>query len=70
MSSGMMLDYIIMNIFAQSTKNTTKAYQEHLFSRSEDDAIQLYKGYMQDFTWKTTIADTKRTLPSHHYIGI
>ena len=25
---------------------------------------------MQDFTWKTTIADTKRTLSYHHYIGI
>ena len=70
MSSGMMLDDIIMNIFTQSTKNTIKADQEHLFSRSKDDAIQLYKGYMQDFTRKTTIADTKRKLSSHHYIGI
>ena len=25
---------------------------------------------MQDFTWKNTIADTKRTLSFHHYIGI
>ena len=25
---------------------------------------------MQDFTWKTTITNTKRTLRSHHYIGI
>ena len=25
---------------------------------------------MQEFTWKTTITDTKRTLCSHHYIGI
>ena len=70
MSSGMMPDDIIMNIFTQITKETTEAHQEHLFSRSKDDAIQLYKGSMQDFTWKTTIADTKRTLRSHHYIGI
>ena len=70
MSSGMMLDNIIMNIFTQSTKNTTEANQEHLFSRSKDDAIQLYKGSMQDFTWKTTSANTKRTLRSGHYIGI
>ena len=70
MSSGTMLDDIIMNIFTQSTKNTTEADQEHLFSRSKDDAIQLYKGSMQDFTRKTTIYDTKRTLRSHHYIGI
>ena len=25
---------------------------------------------MQDFTWKNTIADTKRTLRFHHCIGI
>ena len=70
MSSVMMLDDTIMNIFTQSTKNTTEAHQEHSFSRSKYDAIQLYKGSMQDFTWKTTIEDTKRTLCSHHYIGI
>ena len=58
MSNGMMLDEIIMNIFTQITKNTTKAKQEHFFSRSKDDEIQLYKGSMQDFTWKTTIPDT------------
>ena len=57
MSSGMMLDDIIMDIFTQSTKETTEAHQEHLFSISKDDAIQLYKGSMQDFTWKTTIDD-------------
>ena len=51
MSSGIMLDDIIMNIFTQSTKNSTEADQEHLFSRSKDDAIQLYKGSMQDFTY-------------------
>ena len=32
LSSGMMLDDIIMNIFTQSTKNTTEAHQEHWFS--------------------------------------
>ena len=41
-----------------------------LFSRSKDDAIQLYKGSMQHFTWKTTIANTKRTQSSHNCIGI
>ena len=70
MSSGMMLDDIIMNIFTQSTKNTNKAKQEQFFSRSKDFVIQLFKGSMQEFTRKTTIIDTKRTLRSHHYIGI
>ena len=68
-SSVMMLDNINMNIFTQSTKNTTEADQEHLFSRSKDDAIQLYKVSMEDFTCKTTVSDTKMTLRSHHYVG-
>ena len=46
------------------------AHHEHLFSRFKDDAIQFYKVSILDFTWKTTISDTKRTLRSHHYIGI
>ena len=66
----MILDDIIMNIFTQSTKKSTTTHQEHLFSIFKDDAIQWYKGYMQDFTRKTTISDTKRTLRSHNYIGI
>ena len=70
MSSGLMLDDIIMNIFTQSTKNTTKANREPFFSRSKDDTIQLYNGSIRDFTWKTTITDTKRTLRYHHYIHI
>ena len=52
MSSGMMLDDTIMNIFTQCTKKSTIAHQKHLFPRSKDDAIQLYKGSMQDFTWE------------------
>ena len=69
MSSGMMLDDTIMNIFTQSTKKSTTAHQKHLFSRFKDDVIQLYKGYMLDFTWGGN-ANTKRTLRSHHYIEI
>ena len=70
MSNGMMLDDIIMNIFTKITKNNNKANQEHYFFRTKDGVIQLYKGYMPDFTWKTTITYTKRTLRSHHYISI
>ena len=43
MSSGMMLDSIIINTFTQSTKKSTAAHQEHLFFRLKDDVIQLYK---------------------------
>ena len=65
MSSGMMLDDIY--IYTKHKKPTT-AHQQHLFSRFKDDSIQLYKESMQDFTQKTTIADTKMTLRSRHYI--
>ena len=41
-----------------------------IFSRTKDGVIQLYKRSMQDFTWKTKINDTNRTLRSHHYISI
>ena len=70
MSSGMMLDDIIMNIFTKIPKITLKGNQENYFSRTKNGVIQLYKGSMQDFTWKTTINDTNRTLRSHHYISI
>ena len=51
-SSGMMLDDIIVNIFTESTKKSTTSHQKHFFFRFQDDEIQLYKGYMQEFTWK------------------
>ena len=41
-----------------------------MFSIFHDDTIHLYKGYIQNFTWKIKNADTKRTLLSHHYIEI
>ena len=40
------------------------------FPRFQDDTIHLYRGYMQDFTWKRKDSDTKRTIRSHHYIEI
>ena len=39
MSSGMMLDDIIMNIFTQSTKKSTSEHQKHLLSIFKNDAI-------------------------------
>ena len=69
MSSGLMLDNIIMNIFTESTKKSNTSHQEHFF-RFQNDTIHLYKRSMQDFTWKRENADTKITLRSHHYIEI
>ena len=62
-----MLDGIIMNLFTDSKKQTTDSYQ-NIFSKIQDDTIHLYKGSLQDFTWKRKNADTKKTLRSHHYI--
>ena len=42
--------------------------QKHLFSKIQDDTIHVYKGYLQDFTWKRKNTDTKKTLRLHHFI--
>ena len=42
--------------------------KKYLFSKIQDDTIYLYKGSLQDYSWKTLIADTKKTLRSHHFI--
>ena len=67
MSSGFMLDGIIMNLFTDSTKQTTESHQKFFF-KIRDDNIHLYKGYLQCFTWKSKNSDTKRTLRSNNYI--
>ena len=69
MSSGLMLDDIIMNIFIDSTKESTKPLQKHFF-RFQDDTIHSYKVLIEGFTWNRKNADTKRTLCSHHFIVI
>ena len=68
MSSGLMLDDIIVNLFTDGKEQTTDSYYNYLFSKIQDDTIHLYKGSLQDFTWKRKNADTKRTLCSYHYI--
>ena len=50
MSSGFMLEDIIMNLFIDSTEQTTDSLQKHLFSKIQDDKIHFYKGSLQDFT--------------------
>ena len=66
MSSGFMLDDIMMNLFTDITKQTTDSVKKDLSSKIQYDTIYLYKGSMQDFTRKRKNADTKRTLRSHH----
>ena len=52
MSSGFMLDNIIMNLFSDITKQTTELAKEDLFSKIQDDGIYLYKKSLQDYLWK------------------
>ena len=52
MTSGLMIENIIMNLFTDSTQKTTDSVQKHLFSKIQDDTIHLYKGSLQDFTLK------------------
>ena len=69
MSSGLLLENIIMNIFIESTKESTTPHQ-NFFSRFQDDTINLYKGSMQDFTQNRKNSGTKRKLRSHRFIRI
>ena len=69
MSSGMMLDNIIMNIFTQSTKKSTITHQKHFFSYSSMMQFHFTKYICRTLHGKTN-SDTKRTLCSHHYIEI
>ena len=68
MSSGLMLDGIIMNLFSDITKQTTDSVKRDLVSKTQDNRIYLYKGSLQDYSRKKIIADTKKTLRSHHFV--
>ena len=68
MSSGLMLDYIIMNLFSDITEQKNNSAKMDLFSKTKDDKIYLYQGYLQDYSQKKIIADTKKTLRTHHFI--
>ena len=50
MSSQLMLDSIIMNLFSDITKQTTDSVKKDLFSNIQDDIIYFYKGYLQDYS--------------------
>ena len=52
MSSGLMLEDIIMNLFIYLTKQTMDSVKKDLSSEIQDDTIYLYKGYLQDYSWK------------------
>ena len=65
MSSELMLDNIIMNLFTDITKQTTDLVKKDVFSKIQDDTIYLYKLYMQDYLWKNELLIQKR-----HYTHI
>ena len=61
MSSGLMIDNTIMNLFKYSTKQTMDSVKKDIFSKIQDDTIYLEKGYLQDYSKKKRISDTKKT---------
>ena len=68
MSSIFILEDINMNIFTDITKQTTDPVKKDLFSKIQYDTIDLYKGYLQDYSWVKRISDTEKTLRSHRFI--
>ena len=68
MSSGLMPDDIIVDLFTCITKQTENSVKKDLFSKIQYDTIYLYKGYLQNYSWEKRIADTKKALYSHHFI--
>ena len=47
-----MLDNIITNLLTDITKQTTNSVKKDLFSKIQDDTIYLYKGSLQEYSWK------------------
>ena len=57
-----MFDYIIINLFSDTTKQKLIQGKKSLFTKINDDKIYLYQWSLQDYSWKKIIADTKNTL--------
>ena len=58
MSSGLIIDNIIMNLFTDCTERTTDSVKKDFFSKIQDDTIQFCKGSLQDLHLK--FSGTKR----------
>ena len=67
MSSGLMLDDIIMNLFTDSTKQTTESYQ-NIFTQYPGWYNSLVQSISVVVYTENKNADTKKKLWSHHYI--
>ena len=67
MSSVSMLDEIIMNLFIESTKQTTDSYQKHFFPKSRMIPFACTKDLCRILHGKEKNL-TKKTLRLHHYI--
>ena len=65
MFGGLMLDYIIMNIFLETAEQEMNSMVNTFFAKIKDDRIHLYQGSLQDYAPKKTIPYTKK-----HYIQI
>ena len=67
MSGGLMLDEIIMNFFSYTTKKGF-IQRKRIYLKIRDDKIYLYQVFIQDYSRKKIIADTKKTLHTHNFI--
>ena len=61
MSGGLILDNIIMNLFSDTTKQKMKSVRNDS-SKIKDDKIYFYQGYLQDYSRKKIIDDTKKLM--------
>ena len=52
MSCGLVLDYIKMNLFRNKAVNQHVEVVDSNFTKTEDKDIFLYRGSLQDFSWK------------------
>ena len=59
-----------MNILSETVEQKMNSVINKYFAKIKDDGIYLYRGYLQDFTWKKTITDINKTLRSHHFMGL
>ena len=70
MSSGLMLEDIIKNAFAYISQNKQRVQWKRIFFQNPGLYNFLVQRIYARCYWKKIIADTKKTLRSHHFIEI
>ena len=68
MSSRLILDYIIINLFSGTTKQRMNSEKKDIFLKIKNDKNYLYQVSLKDYSWKNRFANTKNTLHTHNFI--